>query len=198
MSKLRKQSETAELTTTDTKEEITEAPSASVINEEQSDPRGSLLEYFIVDSNSTKSPPKSPFETLCQAAKDILDSDSPGDYRDDVNHSYGLLDVSENDKSFILYLDCPGMKKEDIDIRIDGNRMLISGSREVEPVKDGFFFYSERSENSLNREILLPPGILIDSITSCYKDGVVIITIEKMDPDADKVIKKIPVNSIPC
>ena len=115
-----------------------------------------------------------------------------------MEHSYGLLDVSENETSFLLYLDCPGMKKEDIDIRINGNKMIITGSREVEPVKEGCFFYSERSENSINREILLPAGILVDSITSCYKNGVLIVTIDKVPYDANQIIKKIPVDSIPC
>ena len=198
MSRSSKPSESLDLSTSGTKEDNSDNPSSSGVNDRQHDLRSLLFCCFILENSSTKSPSKSPFDTLCQAAKDILDTNSPDDYSSDVEHNYGLLDVSENDKSFILYLDCPGMKKEDIDIRIDGNKMIISGTREVEPVKEGCFFYSERSENSINREILLPAGILVDSITSCYKNGVLIVTIDKTPSDANRVIKKIPVNSILC
>ena len=198
MSRSCKTSESLDLSTSGTKENNSEHPSSAGVNDRPNDLRSLLFYRFILENDSTKSPSKSPFDTLCQAAKDILDTNSPGDFSTDMEHNYGLLDMSENDKSFIIYLDCPGMKKEDIDIRIDGNKMIISGSREVEPVKEGCFFYSERSENFVNREILLPAGILVDSITSCYKNGVVIITIDKVPSDANRVIRKIPVDSIPC
>ena len=135
----------------------------------------------------------SSFDTLFQAAKSFFNSDGDDTNREDTQSGFGMMDVSETDDAFVFYVSCPGMQKSDIDIRVNGNRMTITGTRAIEPVKEGYLYYSERTENTLNRETLLPNNIVLDSISSCYKDGVLIIQISKKCKDENRILRKIPV-----
>ena len=140
----------------------------------------------------------SSFDTLFQAAKSFFSSEADDTSREDAQSGFGMMDVSETDDAFVFYVDCPGMRKSDIDIRVNGNRMTITGTRIVEPVKEGCLYYSERTENTLNRETLLPNNVLLDSISSCYKDGVLVIQISKKCKDENRILRKIPVLSSLC
>ena len=140
----------------------------------------------------------SSFDTLFQVANSFFSSDADETSREDTQSGFGMMDVSETDDAFVFYVDCPGMRKNDIDVRINGNRMTITGTRDVEPVKEGYLYYSERTENTLNRETLLPNNILLDSISSCYKDGVLIIQISKKCKDENRILRKIPVLFLLC
>ena len=103
------------------------------------------------------------------------------------------MDISENETSFMLYIDAPGMKKEDIDITVQDNRMIITGKRRTDLEAEGSFYYTEHSSSTLHREVLLPPSTNIDKISSIYQNGVIIVTIGKNETDQNQIIKKIPV-----
>ena len=75
----------------------------------------------------------SSFDTLFQAAKSFFNSDGDDTNREDTQSGFGMMDVSETDDAFVFYVDCPGMQKSDIDIRVNGNRMTITGTRAIEP-----------------------------------------------------------------
>ena len=109
---------------------------------------------------------------------------------------FGMMDMTESDDFFLLYIDCPGMKKEEIDISIRGNKMYIQCKREVLPPEEGYFHYSERTENEVKREILLPHGVDLNFTTSEYIDGVLMIKLLKINRKADTVLKRIPVSCI--
>ena len=121
---------------------------------------------------------------------------SKSDFSIYKQQSYGLMDISEEDKSFKVYIDAPGMNKEDIDISIEGSRMRVRGTCQSQ--FKGSVYYSERSQLTLNREILLPPGTDYNKISSTYVNGVIIITIGKIDYDKNKILKKIPVEYPVC
>ena len=61
----------------------------------------------------------SSFDTLFQAAKSFFNSDGDDTNREDTQSGFGMMDVSETDDAFVFYVDCPGMQKSDIDIRVN-------------------------------------------------------------------------------
>ena len=126
----------------------------------------------------------------------MAERSSKSDFNMYKQQSYGLMDISEEEKYFKVYIDAPGMNKEDIDISIEGTRMIVKGTCQTQ--FKGSVYYSERSQLALNSEILLPPGTDYNKISSTYVNGVIIITIGKIDYDRNKILKKIPVECPVC
>ena len=101
------------------------------------------------------------------------------------------MDISEEEDVFMIYIDAPGVNKENIDISIENNCMTVKATRR--PEVETSVYYSERSNPFLSREILLPSGMDCNKISCSYINGVITIKIGKNNADRNKVIKKIPV-----
>lgn len=101
------------------------------------------------------------------------------------------MDISEEENVFMIYIDAPGVNKEDIDISIENNCMTVKATRR--PEVETSVYYSERSQSALVREILLPSGTDCSKISCSYINGVITIKIGKNNADRNKTIKKIPV-----
>jgi HSP20 family protein len=105
------------------------------------------------------------------------------------------FDVRESDKEFSFTADLPGVKTEDLDIELVGNRLEISGKRENEKRdEEGTVHTYERMYGSFMRAFVLPENADIDKIGSDLKDGVLTITVPKK-PGTGQQAKKIEVKS---
>ena len=73
------------------------------------------------------------------------------------------LDLYETEDSFILEADLPGVKQEDVTVKIENNQLVLRGSRSVESrLSTGRFHIMERSSGYFVRRIKLPePWIMI-------------------------------------
>lgn len=93
---------------------------------------------------------------------------------------YPSFDVTENKDGYFFKADVPGVKKEDIEISTTGNRLQISGKREMEQEskKDTVYTY-ERQFGSFTRTFTLPEGADLDHAKSELKDGVLTLVIPK-------------------
>ena len=152
---------------------------------------------YKLENVEKQSQKTTPLDYLYQAAKSMLRSESPQETRQEAEvQGFGMMDMAESDDSFLLYIDCPGMKKEGIDISIQGNKMYIQCKREILPPEEGYFHYSERTENEMKREILLPHGVDLNFTTSEYIDGVLMIKLLKINRKDDSVVKRIPVSCV--
>jgi len=101
------------------------------------------------------------------------------------------IDVSETDDQFLVNVELPGMKKDDIDVSIENNRLTISGERKFKEEENGVKFHRVESRyGSFTRTIQLPDNVESDSITANYEDGILNISVDKSE---DKVRKKIEI-----
>ena len=88
------------------------------------------------------------------------------------------MDVFEKDGNVVVRVDLPGMKREDIDVSLEDEMLVIRGHREQEKeVKEESYHRAERSAGSFYRALSLPEGIDPDAITATYKDGVLAVTV---------------------
>lgn len=81
----------------------------------------------------------------------------------------------------MLESDLPGMKKEDIHIDIDGDRLSISAQRNAskeERDENSGYIRCERSFGSFSRSFDIS-GIRAEGITAAYEDGVLKLTLPK-------------------
>jgi len=99
-------------------------------------------------------------------------------------------DVEEKDKSFLLKMDLPGIKKEDIKIELNENQLVVSGERKEErkEEKDSRSFY-ERSYGSFYRSFALPSTIREGDIRATYDNGVLSIELPKVEAPRSKQIQ---------
>ena len=88
------------------------------------------------------------------------------------------IEVAEDDGQFTVRADLPGLKKEDINIEVMDDSVVISGERTKESKEEGEGFYrTERSYGSFYRSIPLPEGANKDKATATFRDGVLQITV---------------------
>lgn len=90
-------------------------------------------------------------------------------------------DIRDAGDAYILESDLPGMKKEDIHIDIDGDRLSISAERNAtneQKDENGGYIRCERSYGSFSRSFDIS-GIRADQISASYEDGVLKLTLPK-------------------
>jgi len=90
------------------------------------------------------------------------------------------VDITEDDKAFIIKAELPEVNKEDIKVSIDNNILTFSGERRSE-VKDEREHRIERSYGSFSRSFSLPENIDENRIHAKNKDGMLYLTIPKAE-----------------
>ncbi len=99
------------------------------------------------------------------------------------------VDVSETDQAYEVKADMPGLKKEDIQVAVDGNRISISATvQEEKQQTSGGMVYSERYSGSQYRSFSLPQEVDDTKTEAKYQDGVLHLTLPKKPGTAHKQI----------
>lgn len=88
-----------------------------------------------------------------------------------------LLDVRETEEEYLVMLDLPGVKSEDVSVEVTDQVLSISGSRV--PVETGDAQLVERPFGSFVRTLTLPKGVDQDKIVADYHDGVLELHVPK-------------------
>ena len=99
-----------------------------------------------------------------------------------------LVDVHETEEEYLVKVDLPGVKADDVNVEINDNVLSISGSRA--PDETGQAQLVERPYGSFVRTLTLPQGVDSDSIEAGYQDGVLELRIPK---PAEQKPKKITI-----
>jgi HSP20 family protein len=91
------------------------------------------------------------------------------------------LDVRETDKDYAVKAEIPGVKKEDIDVRIDGNQVTISAEvkQDKEEKKDGRVLRSERRYGYASRTFSLGSDVDSSAADAKYTNGVLELKLPK-------------------
>jgi HSP20 family protein len=100
------------------------------------------------------------------------------------------VDISESDKAYTVYAELPGVKKDDIQISIDGDQVSIGAETKSEKeVKDGErVLRTERYTGKYYRAFALGGTIDEAAVSARYADGVLELTLPKKAAAAAKRI----------
>ncbi|MCC2634012.1 MAG: heat-shock protein Hsp20 [Ramlibacter sp.] len=102
------------------------------------------------------------------------------------------IDVTENDKAYVVKADVPGVKKEDIDVRVEGNMVQIDArtKSEKETRGDGDkVLRSERHYGTISRSFSLGQDIDAGRVQANYADGVLTLQLPKAAPaDSRRIV----------
>lgn len=115
-----------------------------------------------------------------------------GDFYEGSATSFSpLVNIDESKDAYHVEAELPGVKKEDVDISIKDEYLVIKGEKKSfhEEKKDQYHRV-ERSHGSFYRTIALPSDINKDQINAELKDGVLMIDIKKLAnvPSTEKKI----------
>jgi len=96
------------------------------------------------------------------------------------------IDVRETDKEYLIDAELPGMKKDNINIDMEENQLIISACQEEQTEeKEKNYIHKERRFSSQRRAVYLP-NIDQDAISAKYEDGILSITVPKNDQGKKK------------
>lgn len=97
------------------------------------------------------------------------------------------VNISENDKEFVVELAAPGMKKSDFIVNIERNVLSISAEKKNEVNEEGKnFTRKEFSFQSFQRSFTLPESADQENIEANYIDGVIKIKLNKKKESISK------------
>ena len=100
------------------------------------------------------------------------------------------LDVYQTPNEMLVKAALPGVKPEDVDIDIAGDTLTIKGETKAEQeIKRENYLYQERRYGAFSRSIALPGGLKLDKAEAVAEDGVLTITIPKVEEAKPKTIK---------
>jgi len=100
------------------------------------------------------------------------------------------VEIKENPTTIELRLEVPGLEAKDLNIEASPASILIKGERKSESTKEaGGYTHSEFSYGVFERLIPLPGLIHTDKVESDFKNGILHLTMPKLDPAEHKTVK---------
>lgn len=92
------------------------------------------------------------------------------------------LDMYETDDQVVVTAELPGIKPEDVDIRVTGNTLSIKGEvKQEEEETRGSVHYRERHYGAFQRIVALPSNVDTNKIDATFENGVLKVTAAKTE-----------------
>ena len=96
-------------------------------------------------------------------------------------------EIEETENGYLVAVDIPGVKKENIHLEVTGNYLVITGERKSERDETkGSVHFTERSYGKFERAFELSSEVDSEKVEAAYQDGVLKVAI----PKAEKAKKK--------
>jgi HSP20 family protein len=105
------------------------------------------------------------------------------------------VDVTEDDKTYKIEAELPGMDEKDIDVSVSGDVLVLKGEKHQETEEKGKNTYvCERSYGSFQRAFSLPDGVDRNKIAADFSKGVLTVTLPKT-AESQKQQKKVEIKA---
>lgn len=100
------------------------------------------------------------------------------------------IDVIDRDKELFIKAELPGFDKDDLDISIANNQLVIKAKTcKEEKEEKGDYLKQEIRRSEIYRSILLPAEVEDENIKTSYSNGVLELTMPKQEKSQRKQIK---------
>ncbi|SFV74521.1 Heat shock protein Hsp20 [hydrothermal vent metagenome] len=104
------------------------------------------------------------------------------------------VNTREGEFAYHIEVDLPGVKKEDIEVKVEDNVLIVSGERKVkEELKEENYYKVESSFGTFSRSFSLPEDVDIENIHAESVDGVLEVVIPKLEKAAVDKVKKVEI-----
>ena len=103
------------------------------------------------------------------------------------------LDISERKDAYLVTVELPGLKPEDLDITMEDGLLTIQGERQfAHDSSEQQFHRVERRYGAFRRSITLPAHLMAEEIEASFEDGVLQILVPKAEEAKAKRIQVRP------
>ncbi len=100
------------------------------------------------------------------------------------------MDMYEHKDELVMRVELPGVKKEDIDVSLEGDELTIGVEKKREEVAEEACYYCcERSFGHYSRTISLPFPVDADKISSTFENGLLAVKLPKAEAAKAKHIE---------
>ncbi|KAG9290950.1 hypothetical protein G9A89_011100 [Geosiphon pyriformis] len=90
------------------------------------------------------------------------------------------IDIYEAEGEWIAHVELAGIPKENVQLEVHGNELVISGEYSQHKHLSGHnIVRKERRTGKFQRSVTIPPGYKTDSIDAQYQDGILVLTIPR-------------------
>jgi len=102
-----------------------------------------------------------------------------------MGHAGTTLDLVDEEDAFVVTVDVPGYENDDLDVRLAGDRLSISGDREQTiELDDDAYLRRERELSSFTRQLQLPEPVDDAGVSATVTNGVLTVRLPKLEIDA--------------
>jgi len=146
-------------------------------------------------SDVTRNPAMSPIRNLRREMDRLFDDLVPFRLFDEERETMTGVwnprcDILETDNEFIVNIDLPGVKKEDVTVNYQDNQLSVSGERKlIEGREKKDYLRKERVYGNIHRVFTLHQGVDASKITANFKDGILTINVPKSEESKPKQVK---------
>lgn len=95
--------------------------------------------------------------------------------------NYPRTNLYDKGDMFELVAEVPGLSKEDLDVKIQGNYLEINGKRQIKAPEGYRVHRSERSSASFTRSLTLPADVDSNKVSASLKDGLLVLSMPKSE-----------------
>jgi HSP20 family protein len=100
------------------------------------------------------------------------------------------LDIAERNDAYVVTVEVPGIKPEQLDITIENGALTISGERRFETeTKEEQYHRIERRYGAFRRSITLPDRVKADAVEASFEDGLLQVVVPKAEEAKPKRIE---------
>jgi len=109
-------------------------------------------------------------------------------YRGGFEQTAPRINLYENGDNFEIRAEVPGLKKDDLNVKIQGNYLEITGERGSDTPEGYKIHKTERGVGSFSRSLTLPADVDSTRVEATLKDGVLYLTLPKHEAAKPKKI----------
>ena len=95
--------------------------------------------------------------------------------------AFPALNVWENEESFFVEAECPGLKIQEVDVSITGRQLSLNGSRSDERSDVSTYHRRERGTGRFHRTVVLPGDVNTTKVEATLTNGVLTVRIPKAE-----------------
>jgi HSP20 family protein len=98
-----------------------------------------------------------------------------------------LADLEETDDGYVVEIELPGIKRDDVSLEVAGRRLTVSGERK-ERERVGVLRRRTRTVGQFHYEVVLPGDVEEEGVTAAMDEGVLTVRVPKPASDRPRRI----------
>lgn len=103
---------------------------------------------------------------------------------------FPLLNVRKVENTFVVTAEVPGLKTDDLEIKVEGDTLSLKGERKpYDAGSNASYHRRERASGTFQRSLTLPARVDPENVVASYKNGVLSITLPVEKPAEAKQIQ---------